>query len=96
MGKRVKMDFDSEGGLAAFLRGSEVAGMVRSSGNRIAAAAGRGFEADTWISPTRGTSRRGNSNPPRVVSGVAAETPDARRRQSRDNVLQRARDAGRV
>ncbi len=96
MGKRVKMDFDSEGGLAAFLRGSEVAGMVRSSGNRIAAAAGRGFEADTWISPTRGTSKRGNSNPPRVVSGVAPETPDARRRQARDNVILRARDAGRV
>lgn len=96
MGKRVKMDFDSEGGLAAFLRGSEVAGMVRSSGNRVAAAAGRGFEADTWISPSRGTSRRGNSNPPRVVSGVAPVTPDARIRQSRNNVILRARDAGRV
>ena len=96
MAKRVKMDFDSEGGVAAFLRGSEVAGMVRSSGNRIAAAAGRGFEADTWISPTRGTSKRGYSNPPRVVSGVFPETDAARRKQSSDNVLQRARDAGRT
>ena len=96
MAKRVKMDFDSEGGVAAFLRGPEVSGMVRSSGERVAAAAGDGFEADTWVSATRGVSRRGNSNPPRVVSGVAPETFKARRRNSRDNILLRARDAGRV
>lgn len=96
MAKRVKVRLDSEGGLAAFLRGPEVAGMVRASGERIAAAAGAGFEADTWISPTRGTSRRGHSNPPRVVSGVTTETYEARRRNARDNILLRARDAGRV
>lgn len=88
---RVKVKLDSKGGMAAFLRGPEVAGMVRSSGDRIASAAGRGFEADTWISPTPGS-----KTPARVVSGVKAETWGARRRQSRDNVLQRARDAGRV
>lgn len=96
MAKRVKVRLDSEGGLAAFLRGPEVAGMVRASGERIAAAAGAGFKADTWISPTRGTSRRGHSNPPRVVSGVTTETYEARRRNARDNILLRARDAGRV
>ena len=95
MAKKARMDFD-ENGVGRFLSGGEVRGMVRSSGERIAAAAGRGFEADTWISPVRGTSKRGNSNPPRVISGVTAETWAARRRQSRDNVLQRARDAGRV
>ena len=95
MAKKVSVKLD-ENGVGQFLAGAEVRGMVRSSGDRIAAAAGRGFEADTWISPTRGTSRKGYSNPPRVVSGVTAETWSARRRQSRDNVLQRARDAGRV
>ena len=96
MAKRVKVKLDSEGGMAAFLRGHEVARMVRSSGERVAAAAGDGFEADTWISPTRGVSKRGYSNPPRVVSGVTPETDSAARRNSRDNVLLRARDAGRV
>jgi len=96
MAKRVTVKLDSEGGMAAFLRGPKVAGMVRSSGNRIAAAAGPGFEADTWVSPVRGTSKRGNSNPPRVVSGVFPETDAARRKQSRDNILLRARGAGRV
>src|SRR5699024_5396269 len=69
MAKRVRVKLD-EAGMGRFLAGSAVAGMVRSSGERVAAAAGEGFEADTWISPTRGTSRRGHSNPPRVVSGV--------------------------
>ena len=95
MAKKVSVKLD-EKGVGQFLAGGEVRGMVRSSGERIAAAAGPGFEADTWISPTRGTSRRGYSNPPRAVSGVAPETWGARHRQSRDNVLQRARDAGRV
>ena len=95
MAKRVRVKLD-ENGMGQMLAGSEVRAMVRSSGNRIAAAAGPGFEADTWISPTRGTSKRGYSNPPRVVSGVFPETDAARRKQSSDNVLQRARDAGRT
>ena len=95
MAKRVRVKLD-EAGMGRFLAGSEVAGMVRSSGDRVAAAAGDGFEADTWVSATRGVSKRGNSNPPRVVSGVAPETFGARRRNARDNILLRARDAGRV
>lgn len=95
MAKRVRVKLD-EAGMGRFLAGPDVAGMVRSSGDRVAAAAGDGFEADTWVSATRGVSKRGNSNPPRVVSGVAAETFTARRRNARDNILLRARDAGRV
>ena len=95
MAKRVRVKLD-EAGMGRFLAGSAVAGMVRSSGERVAAAAGDGFEADTWVSATRGVSKRGNSNPPRVVSGVAPETFGARRRNARDNILLRARDAGRV
>lgn len=95
MAKRVRVKLD-ENGMGRMLAGSEVRAMVRASGDRIAASAGPGFEADTWISPTRGTSKRGYSNPPRVVSGVFPETDAARRKQSSDNVLQRARDAGRT
>ena len=95
MAKRVRVKLD-ENGMGQMLAGPEVRAMVRASGDRIAASAGPGFEADTWVSPTRGTSRKGYSNPPRAVSGVTAETWPARRRQSRDNVLQRARDAGRT
>ena len=95
MAKRVRVKLD-ENGMGRMLAGSEVRAMVRASGDRIAASAGPGFEADTWISPTRGTSKRGYSNPPRVVSGVFPETNAARRKQSSDNVLQRARDAGRT
>ena len=95
MAKRVRVKLD-ENGMGQMLAGSEARAMVRASGDRIAASAGPGFEADTWISPTRGTSKRGYSNPPRVVSGVFPETDAARRKQSSDNVLQRARDAGRT
>ena len=96
MAKPVKVKLDSERGMAAFLRGPEVRTMVRSSADRIAAAAGSGFETDTWISPTRGTSRRGYSNPPRAVAGVRAESFEARRDNSRNNTLLRSRDAGRT
>ena len=95
MAKRVRVKLD-ENGMGRMLAGSEVRAMVRASGDRIAASAGPGFEADTWVSPVRGRSKRGYSNPPRVVSGVFPETDAARRKQSSDNVLQRARDAGRT
>ena len=95
MAKRVRVKLD-ENGMGRMLAGSEVRAMVRASGDRIAASAGPGFEADTWVSPVRGRSKRGYSNPPRAVSGVFPETPAAHRRQMEDNVLQRARDAGRT
>ena len=95
MAKRVRVKLD-ENGMGRMLAGSEVRAMVRASGDRIAASAGPGFEADTWVSPVRGRSKRGNSRPPRAVSGVFAETTVAYRKQMEDNVLQRARDAGRT
>lgn len=95
MARNVRVKLDSRG-LDALLAGREVTGMIGGSAERVAAAAGRGFEADTWISPTRGTSKRGNSYAPRVVGGVRAETFSARVRNSRDNILLRARDAGRT
>lgn len=78
-------------GIGELMRGPEVQKMVRRSGDRIARSAGDGFEADTWISPTPG-----RSGQPRAVSGIFAQSWRARSRQSRDNVLQRARDAGRT
>lgn len=82
---RVKVKLDSKGGMAAFLRGSEVANMVRGEADRVARIAGPGFEADTWVSPTPG--RRA---PARVIAGVAATTIQARVRNARDHVLLRA------
>ena len=40
---RVKLDRD---GMGALMRGSEMRGMVRKSGDRIAAAAGEGIASD--------------------------------------------------
>lgn len=85
---KVKLD---RVGMGQFMRGPEMRAMVRASGDRIANAAGAGFEADTWISP-----EPGRSGQPRAVSGVAPETFTARQRNARDNVLLRARDAGRT
>ncbi len=90
MARKALVKLDPKG-MGAFLRGSEVRRMVRSSGDRVASAAGPGFEADTWVSSDAG--RRGQ---PRAVSGVRATTWGAAHRNARDNVLLRARDAGRL
>ena len=84
----VKLD---RGAVGALLRGPEVRRMVGSSAERIAARAGSGFAADVWISPDRG-----RSGEPRAVGGVRTDSFGARKRQSRENLLVRARDAGRV
>ena len=85
---RVKLDRD---GMGALMRGPEMRGMVRKSGDRIAAAAGEGITSDTWIAP-----EPGRSGQPRAVSGVKADSWRGYRRQGKDNVILRARDAGRV
>lgn len=90
MAKSVKVRLDRKG-MGALMRGPEVRGMVRASGERIAAAAGEGISTDTWIAPDPG-----RSGEPRAVSGVKADSWKGYRRQSRDNVIQRSRDAGRV
>lgn len=86
--QRVKLD---RGAVGVFLRGPEVRRMVGTSAERIAARSGKGFASDVWISPDRG-----RSGEPRAVGGVKTDSFSARRRQSRDNILVRARDAGRV
>lgn len=80
MAKNFKLDGKGAGEL---LRGREVQRMVRASGDRIARRAGPGFEADTWV---------GN----RAISGVITSNAEAMRAQSRNNMLQRSVDAGRV
>jgi len=85
---RVKLDRD---GMGALMRGAEMRGMVRKSGDRIATAAGEGIAADTWVAP-----EPGRSGQPRAVSGVQADSWRGYQRQRRDNVILRSRDAGRV
>ena len=88
--KNVRVKLDKKG-MGVFMRGPEMRAMVRRSGDRIADAAGEGIAADTWVSP-----EPGRSGEPRAVSGVKADSWKGYRRQSRDNVILRARDAGRV
>ncbi len=90
MAKNVRVKLDRKG-MGALMRGAEMRGMVRKSGDRIAAAAGEGISADTWIAP-----EPGRSGQPRAVSGVQADSRKGYQRQRRDNVILRARDAGRV
>lgn len=71
-------------GFAALLRGTEVQSMVSASAKRVSAQAGPGFESLTW----QGSSRQ--------VGIVQTGTAQARRRSSRDNVLLRSIEAGRV
>lgn len=90
MAKKVQVKLDRKG-MGAFMRGPEMRAMVRASGERIADAAGEGISADTWIA-----SEPGRSGEPRAVSGVKADSWRGYQRQSRDNVILRARDAGRT
>lgn len=91
MAKPVKVKLDTRGGMAALLRGPEVAGMVRGEADRVARIAGPGFEADTWLSPVPGSKA-----PARVIAGVAATTIQARVRNARDHTLLRALMGGSV
>ena len=90
MAKKPSVKLD-RGAVGAFLRGPEVQRMVGASGARIAAAAGKGFTHDVWLSPVSG-----RSGEPRAISGVTTDSWGSRKRQSKDNLLIRARDAGRV
>lgn len=86
----MRFELDKQG-VGEWMRGKEMRQMVRKSGDRIAARAGSGFEADTWIS-----SEPGRSGQPRAVSGVQTESYKAMARQRKYNILQRSIDAGRV
>lgn len=83
-------------GIGEFLAGREVQKMVRRSGDAIARRAGPKFEADTWIAPTQGTSKRGNSTPPRAVSGVTMKRGSFPRGSRSAERLQQSIQAGRV
>lgn len=95
MAKKVSFRPDEQG-IGQFLSGREVQKMVRRSGDAIARRAGPKFEADTWISPVQGTSAKGNSTPPRAVSGVHMKPGKFPRGSRAAERLQAAREAGRV
>ncbi|QTV79484.1 hypothetical protein [Microbacterium sp. NIBRBAC000506063] len=70
-------------GVLALLNAPEVAADLTSRGNRMAAAAGDGFEVDT------------TSNRDRAVVFVRTATVDAMRAEAKDRSLTRSIDAGR-
>lgn len=73
-------------GYREFMRTPEVVALLEDSVRRTAEAAGEGFEADVIVG---GRGRR-------VAHGqVRTATEEARRRQAREHVLERAIDAGR-
>lgn len=73
-------------GYREYMRTPEVVALLDDSVRRTAEAAGPGFEADVIIG-TRGR---------KTAHGqVRTATDDARRRQAKDHVLERAIDAGR-
>ena len=69
--------------IVALLRSSEVSGDLASRGNRIAGAAGDGFEVDV------------TENRDRAIVFVRAATTEARRAEAEDRALTTAIDAGR-
>lgn len=73
-------------GYREYMRTPEVVELLKDSIDRTAEAAGEGFEGDVIIG---GRGRK-------VAHGqVRTATEDARRRQAKDHVLERAIDAGR-
>ncbi|SDQ04760.1 hypothetical protein [Leucobacter chromiiresistens] len=79
-GVRIKLN---KKGIIRLLQSQQVADHLKERGERIADAAGPGFEATPQL------------NKDRAVVFVRAETTEARRAQAADNALQRAIDAGR-
>jgi hypothetical protein len=77
---RIKLNRD---GVRKLLASQEVADNLTPRGERIAAAAGEGFEATT------------TKNRDRVVVFVTSTTTDAKRAEAEDRALTRAIDAGR-
>lgn len=70
-------------GAAALLKGAEVQADLKERADRIAAAAGPGFEAEVKVGRTR------------AMASVTATTADAQRAEANDRALTRALDAGR-
>ena len=70
-------------GAAALLKSGEVAGLVRSHADRIVAAAGQGYEADTWTGDSR------------VIASAFTATPKAMIDSAQNQTLLRALGGGR-
>lgn len=73
-------------GYREYQRTPEVVELLKDSVERTAEAAGPGFEADVQVESGRRNVAR---------ASVRTVTDEARRRQARDHVLERAIDAGR-
>ena len=76
MGK-FKFELNKQG-VAELLQGDKMAGVLSEAGRRAAATAGAGFEADTKVIGTR------------QVCLISADTPEAKRRNLKENVLLKA------
>lgn len=84
-GIRIKLN---PAGIRAFLQSDEVQKDLQRRVDKIAEAAGDGFEGSVEV--VGGSSKLG-----RAMGYVTAKTPKARKAQAEDPVLQRALDAGR-
>ena len=70
-------------GAQSILKSSEVRAFLKAKADRIAAAAGAGFESSSMVGPNR------------ARASVITATAKARRAEAKDRALTRALDAGR-
>lgn len=82
MATKIRVDLNSEG-IAELLKSTELQNELDRRAQRVAAAAGDGFEADTYIGRDR------------ARSVVRATTAKALRAEAQDRALTRALDAAR-
>lgn len=73
----------SDAGIQALLKSSEVQALLKEKADRIAAAAGPGMEASSWVGRTR------------ARASVITASGKARRAEATDRALTKALDAGR-
>lgn len=85
MATQIRVDFQSDG-FQALLNDDSVKALLRDQAERIASAAGPGFE----VQEAQG--KYGNS--PRPIVFVRARTTEAKRAQAEDGALERALYAG--
>lgn len=85
MARKVRIEFQSAG-FKEVLNSSALRSELRTRSERIAQAAGEGFEADSFT---------GGFGGGRVIGTVRATTRAARKAEAEDKALSRAIDAGR-
>ena len=71
---RVERVVMSRGGAASLLKSGEVAGLVRSHADRIAASAGQGYESDTWMGGSRVIASAFTATPRAMVDSAKNQT----------------------